>query len=318
MKCFVTGGAGFIGSHIVDRLIKHNHQVIVYDNLSLGKKIFLKKNFKKKNFQFINGDILDLKNLKFSMKNSDIVFHLASNSDIIKSSSKTNIDLNNGTIGTYKVLESMRSNSIKKIVFTSSNVIYGEAEKFPILENQGPLLPISLYGASKLASEALISAYCHNFGIRSWIFRFANVLGPRITHGVVFDFYRKLKLNSSKLEVLGNGKQSKPYILVDDLINGIFLTIKKSNNEMNYFNLGTEKKTNVKFIAEKVLEKLKLKKTKIIYGKSKRGWAGDVSHVQLNVNKIKQLGWKPKYINSNKACEKGIEQIISYLKKNKY
>lgn len=318
MKCFITGGAGFIGSHIVDRLIKKNYQVTVYDNLSLGKKNFLNNNFKKKNFKFIKGDILDLKLLTSSSKNFDIVFHLAANSDIIKSFHKTNIDIHNGTIGTYNVLEAMRKNNIHKIIFTSSNVVYGETKKLPIFEDQGPLFPISLYGASKLASEALISAYSHNFKIKSWIFRFGNVLGSRITHGVIYDFFKKLKSNQSKLNVLGNGKQSKPYILVDDLIDGIFLAIKKSKNDLNYFNLSSENTTNVNFIAKKVLQKLKLDKTKIIYSGGKRGWPGDVSRVQLNVNKIKKLGWKPKYLNSNNACEEGIERIIDYLLKNKY
>ena len=259
MKYFVTGGAGFIGSHLVDRLIKENHEVTVYDNLSLGKKEFFQHHINNKNFKFIKGDILDFDFLVSSIKNSEIVCHLAANSDIIKSASQTRIDLEQGTIGTYNILEVMKINNINKIIYTSSNVIYGETDKLPINEDQGPLFPISMYGASKLACEALISAYCHNFKFKSWIFRFANVIGSRITHGVVLDFYNKLKSNSLLLEVLGDGNQSKPYIVVDDLIDGIFFAFKKSQNEVNYFNLGSEGSTNVKFIAKTVLKILNLK-----------------------------------------------------------
>jgi UDP-glucose 4-epimerase len=313
MKYFVTGGAGFVGSHLVDRLVKENHEVTVYDNLSLGKKEFLQHHINNKNFKFIKGDILDFSFLMSCIKSSDIVCHLAANSDIIKSASQTRIDLEQGTIGTYNILESMKINNIDKIIYTSSSVIYGETDKLPINEDQGPLFPISMYGASKLACEALISAYCHNFKFKSWIYRFANVIGSRITHGAVLDFYNKLKLNSSLLEVLGDGNQSKPYIVVDDLIDGILFAFKKTQNKINYFNLGSEGSTNVKFIAETVLKILNLKKTKIIFKGGARGWPGDVSKVQLNINKLKELGWSPKYIKSDEACKKGIEIIIAYL-----
>ena len=251
------------------------------------------------------------------MKKSEIIGHFAANSDIINSSFNTKIDFDNGTIGTFNVLESMKLNSIKKIIFTSSSVVYGEVDKFPITEDHGPLFPISLYGASKLASEALISAYCHNFKFKSWIFRFANVIGQRVTHGVVLDFYNKLKLNKLSLEVLGDGNQSKPYIYVDDLISGILVAFKKSQNEINYFNLGSDGFTNVKFIAETVLKLLNLKKTKIIYKGGKRGWTGDVPKIQMKMTKLKSLGWIPKYINSTEACKKGIEQAIKFILKNK-
>ena len=184
MKFFITGGAGFIGSHFVDYLLKKKHKVIVYDNLILGSKKNLSKNFQNKNFKFIKGDILNFQKLKSSMKNVNVVIHLAANSDIIKSSNNPIIEIKNGTMGTSNVLEAMRFNNIKEIIFTSSNVVYGEVEKLPIKENYGPLFPISFYGASKLACEALISAYCHNYKFKSWIFRFANVVGPRTTHGI--------------------------------------------------------------------------------------------------------------------------------------
>ena len=318
MKYFITGGAGFIGSHLVDRLIKEKNKVIVYDNLSLGKKIFFAHHLSNKNFKFIKGDILNFKLLNYAMKNSQVICHLAANSDITQSYQNTKIDLEQGIVGTYNILEAMRRNFINKIIYTSSSVIYGESKKFPINENQGPLFPISFYGASKLSGEALISAYSHNFKFKSWIYRFANVLGPRITHGVVLDFYNKLKKNSSFLEVLGDGNQSKPYILVNDLVDGIILGFKKSKDEINYFNIGSKESSNVKFIAKCVINKLKLNNTKIVFKGGQRGWPGDVVKVKYNINKLLKLGWKPKYIKSNQACKIGIGKILDYLMKNKF
>lgn len=317
MNYFITGGAGFVGSHFVDKLISKNQNVAVYDNLILGKKENIKEHFNNSKFTFINGDILNLGKLKKSMKGMDVVIHLAANSDIIKSSKDPDVDLKNGTIGTYNVLESMRENKIKKIIFTSSNVIYGEVKKLPISENFGPLFPISYYGASKLASEALISAYCHNCNIQSWIFRFANVIGPKVTHGVVMDFYNKLKINSKKLLILGDGNQQKPYILVDDIINGILFAFNKAKKKVNYFNLGTKGSTKVKKITKEVLKCMNLKKVKIIYSGGKRGWPGDVSKVSLDNSKIKKLGYKFFVPDSTTACKLGVKQIIDYLEKNR-
>jgi len=314
MKYFITGGAGFVGSHFVDKLISKDQTVIVYDNLILGKKENLKKHFNNSKFKFIHGDILDLKKLIKSMENVDVVIHLAANSDIIKSSRDTDIDLKNGTIGTYNVLESMKFNKIKKIIFTSSNVVYGETKELPISENFGPLFPISSYGASKLASEALISAYCHNHKIQSWIFRFANVIGKRVTHGVVLDFYNKLKKNRHKLLVLGDGNQQKPYILVEDIVSAILFAFKKAKKQLNYFNLGTVGFTEVKKIAKEVIKSFGLKKVKIVYSGGKRGWPGDVSKVSLNINKILKLGYKFKVLDSTNACMIGVKQIINELK----
>ena len=314
MNYFITGGAGFVGSHFVDKLISKNHNVVVYDNLILGKKENIKEHFKNSKFKFINGDILNLSKLKKSMKGNDVVIHLAANSDIIKSSKDPDVDLKNGTVGTYNVLESMRENKIRKIIFTSSNVVYGEVKKLPISENFGPLFPISFYGASKLASEALISAYCHNCNIQSWIFRFANVIGKRATHGVVVDFYNKLKKNNRELLVLGDGNQEKPYILVDDVVSGIFWSFKKANENVNYFNLGTKGSTKVKIIAKEVIKAIGLKKVKIIYSGGKRGWPGDVSKVSLDSSKIIDLGYKFFTPDSTKACISGIKQIINDLK----
>lgn len=315
MKCFVTGGAGFIGSHLVDRLLLEGNQVVVYDNLSLGRLEFLKEHVNNSNFKFVKADLLNEKDLNRSMSGSDIVFHVAANSDIVKSALETKIDLEQGTIATYKVLEAMRLNAINKIVFTSSNVVYGEVDKLPIKEDYGPLFPISMYGASKLASEALISAYCHNFDFKAWIYRFANVTGSRVTHGVVLDFYNKLKLNDKVLEVLGNGKQAKPYIEVTDVVDGILYGFEHSKDNLNYFNLGTDGLTAVEEIAKEVLKCLGLNNTEIIYKGGVRGWPGDVPRVSLDMTKLKELGWKAKYSKSDDACKYGISQIIRFLKK---
>jgi len=317
MNYFITGGAGFVGSHFVDRLLAEKNRVIVYDNLILGKKEYFQQHLKNKNFKFIKGDILDFRKLKQEMKSVDVVVHLASNSKRTKSFLNTDLDLKNGTMGTNNVLESIIKNKIKKIIFTSSNVVYGEVKKLPIKENSGPLFPISLYGASKLASEALISAYCHNFNFQSWIFRFANVVGARATHGVVLDFFNKLKKNKKQLLVLGNGNQQKPYILVDDIISGIFFAFNHAKKQVNYFNLGTKGFTKVKKIAREVLKYLGLKKVNIVYTGGKRGWPGDVTKVKLDNSKIRKLGYKFHKSNSDDAFISGLKDSLDWLKKYK-
>lgn len=319
MNCFVTGGAGFIGSHMVDRLMDNGHQVVVYDNLSLGRKEFLEahNHFGKARFVFIKGELLDPKKLRSAMKGADVVFHFAANSDIIKSARETTIDLEQGTIATYNVLEAMRLNGVKKIVFTSSNVVYGEVTKLPISESYGPLLPISLYGASKLACEGLISAYCHNFGMQSWIYRFANIMGERSTHGVVVDFYRKLQKNSKELEVLGNGKQSKPYVTVHDCVDGMLFGFSHANQSVNLFNLATEGRTSVTLIANEVLKAMEVDASLKFTG-GIRGWLGDVHTVSLDSSRLLKLGWEPKFSTSDQAMKVSVREMISELKENRY
>ncbi len=315
MKCFVTGGAGFIGSHLVDRLIGDGHAVVVYDNLSLGREDFIRHHYSNSAFSFIKGDLLDPVSLKKSMNGSDVVFHLAANSDIVKSAADTRIDLEQGTIATYNVLDAMRVDGVKKIVFTSSSVIYGEVERLPIHENYGPLFPISFYGASKLAGEALVSAYCHNCDFRSWIYRFANVIGTHATHGVVLDFYRKLRKNKNELEILGDGNQAKPYIEVHDLVDGMLYSFTHSTNAVNYFNLGTEGQTPVSAIAKEVIRLLGLRNVEFKFTGGSRGWLGDVPRVSFDMSKMRSLGWEPKYGTSDQACFAGIAAIIGELRK---
>ncbi|OGZ29936.1 MAG: UDP-glucose 4-epimerase [Candidatus Niyogibacteria bacterium RIFCSPLOWO2_01_FULL_45_48] len=314
MRFFITGGAGFIGSHLSDRLMAEGNEVTVYDNLSLGKKEFVERHFSSPKFKFVQADLLEFDKLKTSMEGSDVVFHLAANSDIIKSAKNPKIDLEQGTIVTYKVLEAMRANNIKKIVFTSSNVVYGEAVKSPTAEDYGPLLPISFYGASKLACEAVMGAYCHNFEFNAWIYRFGNIVGKRPTHGVVIDFYGKLKKNPLVLEVLGDGNQSKPYVEVHDCVDGMLFGLNNSHEQINLFNLGTTGAVYVKDIADIVVKEMGLKNVKIKFAGGVRGWPGDVHTVRLDVSKLESLGWKPKYPTSREAFSAGAKDIIEDLK----
>ena len=313
MNCFVTGGAGCVGSHMIDRLMKDGHRVVAFDNLSLGREAFLSHHFSRPRFRFVRGDLLDLARLQKSMKGSDVVFHFAANSDIVKSAQHTKIDLEQGTIATYNVLAAMRASRVPKIVFTSSSVIYGEVRKLPIAEDHGPLFPISMYGASKLACEALISAFCHNFGFRSWIFRFANVIGARATHGVVVDFYRKLQRNRAALEVLGDGRQAKPYIEVGDVIDGMLFGLKHGKAPVNYFNLGTRGSTSVTAIAHAVIKAMGLRNVRLRFTGGARGWPGDVPRVALDVRKLRKLGWKAEYPSSDQACRIGVRALVEDL-----
>jgi len=309
-KIFVTGGVGFIGSNLVEELLKEKAKVVAYDNLSLGKREFLLPYFKNPNFKFIKGNLLDRKKLAKSIRGCHIIFHLAANSDIPYGIKYPKVELKNGTIATYNVLEAMRKNNIKKIVFASTSAIYGDRPKIlPTSEDYGPLFPISFYGASKLASEGLISAFCHNFGFQAWIFRFANVIGKNGTHGVAFDFIKKLKKNPKELEILGDGNQSKPYLYVKECVEGILYGIRKANEQLNYFNLSCSGAIKVKTIATIVVKEMGLKNVKFKYTDTKRGWSGDVPQVRLDPNKINKLGWKAK-LTSDDAVKLGVRELV--------
>ena len=308
MKVLVTGGAGFVGSHLVDELMRRGHEVTVYDNLSSGRKGFIAPHVGKKNFKFVEADLLDLESLKKAMRGHEFVHHLAANPDIRLGPQRPDFDLKQNAMGTFNVLEAMRANGVKKISFTSSSVVYGEAGKIPTPEDYGPLVPISFYGASKLAAEGLVTAYCHTFGFQSWIFRFANVIGRRQTHGVIVDFIEKLKKNSKELEILGDGKQSKSYLLVEECVDAMLLAIEKSNEPVNLFNLGSADRITVTRIAEILCEGVGLK-PKFRYTGTERGWPGDVPQMMLDVKKISRLGWKPKH-TSEEAVRAAIGDLV--------
>lgn len=309
MRYFITGGAGFIGSHLVDYLIEKAESVTAYDNLSSGSEDLIKQHFEKNNFQFIKGDLLDKNLLEKSIKGSDFVFHLAANPDIQLSVAKPELDFDQGIIATFNLIEAMRKNNVKKICFSSSSTVFGEPKIMPTPEDYAPLRPISTYGASKLSAEGLISAYCHLYGFQSWVFRFANVIGPRLTHGAIYDFIKKLQKDKTKLEVLGNGLQSKSYIHVKDCAEGMLFGISKGDKQFNLFNLGTEDRMQVKDIASLLLEAMNLPQTEIVFKGGARGWEGDVPQMLLDITRMKELGWRPKY-NSREAVIQTIKENL--------
>jgi len=309
MKIFVTGGAGFIGSHLVDKLIEKGHTVTVYDNLSSGDKQFIKQHFENKNFRFIKADLLDLRRIKKEIKNHDVVFHMAANPHVRLGEKQTDLDLKQGIVTTYNILEAMRFSDIKKIVFSSSSVVYGETPQMSLPETYGPTLPISFYGAGKLGAEGLTSAFCGTFDFQAWIYRFANIVGTRGTHGVIVDFIDKLRKNPNELEILGDGKQQKPYLHVSDCVDAIIFGFEKSREPLNLFNISCDTSTTVTRIAEILTEEMGLKNVKFKYTGGERGWKGDVPRFQLDASKINKLGWKAKY-TSDEAIRRSIRELL--------
>ena len=308
MRVFVTGGAGFIGSHLVDALMGKGYDVTVYDNLSSGRMDFIEHHIGKKNFSFIEADLLDQKKLRECLEGYDVVFHLAANPDVRLGVEKPDV-AKQDIIATYNLLDVMRLKNVKRIVFSSSSTVYGETPPIPLSEDYGPLLPISVYGAAKLASEGLISSFCHTFDMQAWIFRFANVVGLRCTHGVIFDFINKLRKNPEELEILGDGRQRKSYLYVSDCVDGMLYGFENAKDQINLFNLGSDGATEVNKIAEMVVDEMKLGDVRFKYTGGKRGWKGDVPRFQFDISKIKKLGWKPKY-DSDDAVRMAIKDLL--------
>ena len=293
MVTLVTGGAGFVGSHLVDCLVDAGHKVRIFDNFSSGRHSFLSHHGDK--IEIVEADLLDLDAVKDAMEGVNMVFHLAANPDIRLGTVVTDTDLKQGTVATYNVLEAMRVTGVSKIAFASSSVVYGEALEMPTPENYGPLFPISLYGASKLGSEALITSWVGTFELQAWIFRFANIVGSRGTHGVIYDFIHKLHRNKSSLEVLGNGRQEKSYMEVVDCAKAMLHVVANTNEPINCFNLGTKDTCNVRRIAEIVLEETDCSGADIQYTGGDRGWAGDVPKSMLDPRRLFELGYEPNY-----------------------
>ncbi|MDD5502785.1 MAG: NAD-dependent epimerase/dehydratase family protein [Candidatus Thermoplasmatota archaeon] len=300
MKTLVTGGAGFIGSHLVDRLVAKGENIIVFDNLSSGKLEFIQKHIDSGKIKFVKADLMNPAEIDSAIRGCDMVWHLAANPDVKLGASDTRIHLDQNIIATYNLLESMRKNGIKKIGFTSTSTVYGEATQMPTPENYGPCIPISLYGASKSACEALISAYCGTFDMESVLYRFANIIGPRSTHGVIFDFIRKLKANPSELEILGDGKQTKSYCYIDDCVDSMLFGWEHRKARTEVFNVGSSDGIDVKGLADVVVKEMGLKsKYKFTGGvDGGRGWKGDVKMMMLSIEALGKLGWKPKYTSA--------------------
>jgi len=308
-RYFISGGAGFIGSHLVDRLIKSG-EITVYDNLNSGSKELIQHHLGNPKFHFIQADLLDFDVLSKAIANHDIVFNLAANPDVRAGITNTKLDLQQGMLATYNFLEAMRLNQLSKIVFASSSTVYGEAGTKAVAEDYGPLLPISLYGASKLASEGLISAFCHLFNMQAWILRIANVVGARSCHGVIFDFITKLRRNPGELEILGDGTQRKPYIHIDDCIDGMLFALEHCHEKVNVLNLGTDSSTDVATIAAMVVEAMGLSGVKYSYTGGSHGWRGDIPRVSFDITRLKNLGWQPEY-TSDEAVRQAIKDVLA-------
>lgn len=312
MKIVVTGAAWFVWNNLINKLLDDWHEVTWIDNFTLWKKEFLAPYESNKNFTFVEADLLIKEQITACFAWVDTVFHLAANSDISKGANITDIDLKLGTIATYNVLESMRENNVKSIIFASSSAVYGVAKKTPTAEDDWPLLPISLYGASKLACEALVSAFSHNYDMNAWIYRFWNVIWRNSTHGAAYDFVHRLKNDSSKLTVLGDGNQSKPYIYIDDLVSWILYWWKNSHESFQYFNLSTSGSSNVKFIVASIFKHLNLTETVIEYTWWAQGWRWDVPQVQLDTSKLENIWWKLQY-SSDEAVVQGTKDIVDQI-----
>ena len=312
MNILLTGGSGFVGSNLAERLLADGHHVTVFDDLSAGKLEFLRECRASDRFCFVHGDLLVPGEIRQAVRGQDVVFHLAANSDIEKGRRESDRDLRLGTLATFNTLDAMRDAGVKQLVFSSSSVVYGEPKQIPTPEDYGPLLPISLYGASKLACEGLISAFAHNYGIQSWIFRFANICGRHGTHGAIVDFINKLRATPRRLEVLGDGKQAKPNLHVSECVDGMIHGWQHARDEVNYFNLGCEGATPTDDIARYVIAALGLHDVDVVHTGGARGWPGDVPQVRLDVTKMERLGWRAK-MTSNEAVERACRELAAEL-----
>ena len=304
----VIGGAGFIGSHIVDHLIHLEADVIVYDNLSTGNPYYIKHQADK--IQFVKGDILETAKLTKAMEGVEIVFHLAANADVRGGIENTRIDLEQNVLGTHSVLEAMKNQQVKQIAFSSSATVYGEPDVFPTPENC-ELIQTSVYGASKLAGEAYIEAYSEYYDMQSFIFRFVSWIGERYSHGVIYDFVKKLQNNPHQLEILGNGNQKKSYLYVKDGVSGIFKAMEVFKEKKNIFNLGHTDYMPVTDLAGIIIDEMGLKNVAFNFTGGERGWIGDSPLVSLDVRKLNNKGWIAKT-----GLEEGIRKTTRYLLDN--
>jgi len=310
MKFFVTGAAGFIGSNLVDALLERGHQVVGYDNFSTGLEAFICKARQSSRFHLIEGDLLESGRLTSAMRGCDIVIHLAANADVRFGTHHPSKDLEQNAIATFRVLESMRANSIRRIAFSSTGSVYGEATVFPTPEDVSFPVQTSFYGASKLAGEGLIAAYAEGFGFQGLVFRFVSILGPRYTHGHLFDFYKQLQATPSRLRVLGNGRQRKSYLHVEDCVSAMLMAIEKVDGKYEVFNLGTDHYCEVNDSIGWIVSELGLEVEREYTG-GERGWIGDSPFIFLDCARIRALGWKPRF-----SIEQGVRSTLSWLREN--
>jgi UDP-glucose 4-epimerase len=310
VRCFVTGCAGFIGSNLADRLLRDGHTVVGYDNFSTGQERFLEQARRSAAFRLVRGDLLDAASLRAALAGADIVFHLGANADVRRGTEQTDRDLQQNTIATYNVLEAMRQEGVKKIAFSSTGSVYGEATVIPTPEDAPFPVQTSLYGAAKVACEALIQAFCEGFGFQGWIFRFVSILGERYSHGHVFDFYRSLRADPSRLRVLGNGKQRKSYLHVQDCLDAMLLAVEKGAGRVQVYNLGTDEYCQVDDSIGWICAELGIAPERSYTG-GERGWIGDSPFIYLDCRRMRSLGWAPKL-----AIRDGVVRTLHYLKDN--
>jgi len=312
-RFFIVGGAGFIGSHFTDVLLALDgvQSVTIYDNLTSGREWHFAKHLANPKFRFVKGDVKDFEALKRAMDGSEVVIHLASNPDIARAATEPDVDFREGTYLTERVLEAMRLTSAKRILYASGSGVYGDLGMVEAGENYGPLVPISTYGASKLAGEMLISSYCHMFDVTACVFRFGNVVGPRQTHGVGFDFVRSLRQDPGRLKILGDGGQSKSYIYVEDVIAAVLTAHEKTAQKFQTYNVATGDYITVKEIAELSVDCVGIDRSKVKFEFTggDRGWKGDVAVVRLNTDRIRGLGWMNRR-NSREALRESMMALI--------
>ncbi len=312
-RFFVTGGAGFLGSNLVNALVdKRLGAVTVYDNFLVGRREHFGSRLDSPQLTIIEGDVLDYDALAKAVGGHDVVFHLAANSDIARAVANPLVDFDNGTRLTQTLLEAMRYRGVKRILFTSGSGVYGDVPPQPIPEDYPHMVPISTYGASKLASETLVSAYCHMFDMIGTVFRFANVVGPHMTHGVSHDFTRRLKADPSCLQILGDGNQSKPYIHADDVVAAVLLLESRQTHGYEYYNVGSEDFLLVRDVANIVVAELGLKNVRFDYTGGARGWRADVPNYRLDTSKIRGIGWRNK-MNSREAVTAAVRALIAEI-----
>jgi UDP-glucose 4-epimerase len=312
VKAFVTGAGGFIGSHLADRLLALGHEVTGFDNFSTGLHAFLTAASKNERFRLVEADLLDFPELARAMEGSEYVFHLAANADVRFGPDHPRKDLEQNTLATSNVLEAMRATGAKRIVFASTGSVYGEPDIFPTPEDAPFPMQTSLYAASKLAAEGLISAYCAAYEFRAWIFRFVSILGERYTHGHVFDFYMQLRAHPDRLEVLGDGRQRKSYLYVQDCISAILLAIDQASVPVTILNLGTDEYCEVNDSIQWIAERLELS-PQISYSGGKRGWVGDSPFIFLDCRRMRSLGWKPEV-----KIRDGVVRTLEFLRRNEW
>ena len=314
MKVLVTGGAGFIGSHLVDKLVDKGYSVRVVDNLSSGRLENLKKHIDANTIELIVGDLKDPQVAFRSVEKVDVVFHFAANPEVRVSTTNPEIHFNENVVATFNLLEAMRKKGVKEIVFASSSSVYGEPEKIPVGED-APIRPVSVYGASKASCENLIHAYSKLYGIKAVILRYANVIGPRLRHGVVWDFIAKLRRKPKKLEILGDGKQIRSYIYIDDAVEATMIAWRKTNTNNEVYNIASEDWITIDEVADEVTKAMGLNAVKKTYKPVLHGvgWLGDVKRIALKIEKIRRLGFKP-ILNSREAVRVTVNKLLEEIR----